>query len=397
MSSTRVVCRFDTHTRASLAWSIAGLKVEICSEEIPVISETWFQRWRFESESVSLSLSSKECDVMGSHDFPKNLTRFGAKSSCKVQPRVNHWSPRKLETLVVSARCTMQTLDFEYQLNIERIDSSSSALLLLSMQPESNQTKRLKCRVEIQQNMMSFSKLGKRVSFWSAGNNFLYDRFILGRNWAELALVLTVLFTARLITSFRISAPLVGESNLINLRNGSRWPANFDISLNANSPPPSHRWERIAYEVCSFIQFSVERRMASWVTWEIQCSLYFVVSSIKSVVREFLWTSCMLSRSRRKIGSWFWIWVLTTPSITRMEKHQWRSGHPVTNTAKIHVGYVFFRVDVDKEHQKATKKKTHTLYNEKGKIKQINGMWCGRSNITYTLARWKKGKGVSEW
>ena len=139
ISSMRVVFRFDTHTSASLAWLIPGVKLRSVGSGILVMNEIIRQRGTLRSESLS---SSIESSVRCFHDFVKNLTLFGAKSSCKVQPLVNHGSCRRLgsKKLVVSARWTMQILELRYQLNIYRIDSSSSVLLFLSMQPLSNQT-----------------------------------------------------------------------------------------------------------------------------------------------------------------------------------------------------------------------------------------------------------------
>ena len=138
ISSMRVVCLFDTHTNTSLAWPIPGVKSRSMGSGILVMDEIIHQSTS-KSEPLSLLIESS---VRCFHDFLKNLTVFGAKSSCKVQPLVNHGSRSKSERWVVSARCTMQILELWYQLNIDRIDSSSSVLLLLSMQPLSNLLRR---------------------------------------------------------------------------------------------------------------------------------------------------------------------------------------------------------------------------------------------------------------
>ena len=64
---------------------------------------------------------------------------------------------------------------------------------------------------------------------------------------------------------------------------------------------------------------------------------------------------------------------------------EWTSGY---DTAKIHVGYAFFRVDVDKKHQKETNKKTYTLYNEKGKRRLSRLMACDAAAVILHT-RWR--------
>ena len=155
ISLMQVVFRFDTHTSAFLAWSIPGVKSRSVGGGIPVINKIICQRDTLKPESLLLLI---ELSVMCCHDLLKNLTLFGAKSSCKVQPLINHGTHPRSKRLVVSARCTMQILELWYQLNIDQIDSSSSVLLLLSIQPLSNQTYLQPYFDEMLKNLTSLTK-----------------------------------------------------------------------------------------------------------------------------------------------------------------------------------------------------------------------------------------------
>src|ERR1700691_4859276 len=89
ISSTRVVSLLDAQTIFCLMLSVPGLNESSAGMGIAVISDMSFHKATSKSEILSLGAS-----VILFQDFPKNWIFVGAKSSCRVQPLVNHGSLR---------------------------------------------------------------------------------------------------------------------------------------------------------------------------------------------------------------------------------------------------------------------------------------------------------------
>ena len=134
ISSCRLVLRFVTHDNllAMLAsWIDSGC-----------------DKYCMRMEVILLILPISDLLVPKAfHSASKNVAWFGATSSCRVQPRVNHELRRNDDigergspVSGTSYRYAKQAAECLYHVNIELMASDNSALLVLSMQQVSIQT-----------------------------------------------------------------------------------------------------------------------------------------------------------------------------------------------------------------------------------------------------------------
>lgn len=135
-SSRRLVARVEIQANFSAAGT-----------DIAAISE-FATRFLGIPDALVMLVASPSLVPIYAQSMSKKNTRGGARSSCRVHPRRNHWLlsnaaivvSRSSSDFMTSAKYAQQKVQFRYQLYMELIASESSALLVLSMQHVSTHT-----------------------------------------------------------------------------------------------------------------------------------------------------------------------------------------------------------------------------------------------------------------